>query len=175
MFATSAREVVPRTKQNISAKKTMGTTFCTSTRLLVLNFPQKAPSSIKIILLIQCFPISTGKRDELRGARVCRVFQSTWTIQCVITAQISLKNMRRDVARALHPLYSPDHSPRDLWLFGILKQEMKERVFESEEQILAAITKSWNKPTFEDIQRVSHNWMERLIWVIADSGEYYQS
>jgi hypothetical protein len=38
MFATSAREVVPRTKQNISAKKTMVTIFFTSTRLLVLNF-----------------------------------------------------------------------------------------------------------------------------------------
>jgi hypothetical protein len=50
---------------------------------------------------------------------------------------------------------------------------MKERVFQSEEQILAAITESWNELTFEDIQRVFHNWMERLTWVIANSGEYY--
>jgi hypothetical protein len=43
MFATSAREVVPRTKQNISAMKTMVTIFFTSTRLLVLNFiPKRA-------------------------------------------------------------------------------------------------------------------------------------
>jgi hypothetical protein len=46
--------------------------------------------------------------------------------------------------------------------------------FQSEEQILAAITKSWNELTFEDIQGVFHNWMERLIWVIANSGKYYQ-
>jgi hypothetical protein len=52
---------------------------------------------------------------------------------------------------------------------------MKERVFQSEEQILAAITDSWNELTFEDIQRVFHNWMGRLTWVIANSGEYYQS
>jgi hypothetical protein len=52
---------------------------------------------------------------------------------------------------------------------------MKERVFQSEEQILAAITESCNELTFEDIQRVFHNWMERLIWVIANSGEYYES
>jgi hypothetical protein len=32
---------------------------------------------------------------------------------------------------------------------------MKERVFQSEEQILAVITESWNEPTFKDIQRVS--------------------
>jgi hypothetical protein len=40
---------------------------------------------------------------------------------------------------------------------------------------LAAITESWNEFTFEDIQGVFHIWMERLIWVIANSGEYYQS
>jgi hypothetical protein len=72
-------------------QKTMIKIFFTSIRLLVLNFPQKAPNSIKIISLIRCFPIYTVKRDELRGVRVCRVFQSTWTIQCVITAQRSLK------------------------------------------------------------------------------------
>jgi hypothetical protein len=33
MFTTSAREVVPRTKQNISAKKTMVTIFFMLTRL----------------------------------------------------------------------------------------------------------------------------------------------
>jgi hypothetical protein len=37
MFATSTREVVPRTKQNISAKQPMVTIFFTSTRLLVLK------------------------------------------------------------------------------------------------------------------------------------------
>jgi hypothetical protein len=52
---------------------------------------------------------------------------------------------------------------------------MKERVFQSEEQILAAITESWNELTFEDIQKVFHNWMELLIWVIANGGEYDQS
>jgi hypothetical protein len=41
MFATSVMEVVPTTKQNISAKKTMVTIFFTSTRLLVLNFLPK--------------------------------------------------------------------------------------------------------------------------------------
>jgi hypothetical protein len=36
-FATSAREIVSRTKQNISAKKIMVTIFFTSIQLLVLN------------------------------------------------------------------------------------------------------------------------------------------
>jgi hypothetical protein len=51
---------------------------------------------------------------------------------------------------------------------------MKKRVFQSEEQFLAATTDGWNELTFEDIQKVFHNWMERLMWGIANSGEYYQ-
>jgi hypothetical protein len=47
--------------------------------------------------------------------------------------------------------------------------------FQSEEQILAAITESRKELTFEDIQRVFHNWIECLRWVIANSGEYSQS
>jgi hypothetical protein len=41
MFVTSAREVVPKIKHNISVKKTMVTIFFASTRLLVLNFLPK--------------------------------------------------------------------------------------------------------------------------------------
>jgi hypothetical protein len=52
---------------------------------------------------------------------------------------------------------------------------MKERIFQSEEHILADITESWNELTFEDIQRVFQKWVERLIWVIANSSEYYES
>jgi transposase len=94
---------------------------------------------------------------------------------CHNGAKITEELEKRHIARAPHPPYSPYLSPCDFWLFGILEQKMKKRVFQSEEQILAAITESWNEFTFEDIQRVFQNWMERLIWVIANSGEYYQS
>jgi hypothetical protein len=89
--------------------------------------------------------------------------------------KITEKHEKGHIARAPHPLYSPNLNPYDVWLFGILKQKMKERVFQSEEHILATITESCNELTFEDIQRVFHHWMERLIWVIATGGEYYQS
>jgi hypothetical protein len=94
---------------------------------------------------------------------------------CHNGAKITKKLENRHIARAPHPPYLPDLSPCEFWLFGILKQKMKKRVFQSEEQILAAIIESWSELIFEDIQRVFHNWMERLIWVIANSGEYYQS
>jgi transposase len=94
---------------------------------------------------------------------------------CYNGAKITEKLEKRHIARAPHPPYSPDLSPCDFWLFGILKQKMKERVFQSEEQNLAAVTESWNEFKFEGVQRVFHNWMEHLMWVIANSGEYHQS
>jgi transposase len=90
-------------------------------------------------------------------------------------SKITEKLEKRHIAQAPYPPYSPNFSPFGFWLFGILKQKMKERVFHGEKQILAVITESWNELIFEDIQRVLHNWMELLIWVIADSGEYSQS
>jgi histone-lysine N-methyltransferase SETMAR len=82
---------------------------------------------------------------------------------CHNGAKIIEKLEKKHIARAHHPPYSPDFSPCDFWLFGILKQKMKERVFQSEKQILAAITQSWNELTFEDIQGIFRNWMERRI------------
>jgi transposase len=72
-------------------------------------------------------------------------------------AKITEKLEKRHIARAPYPPYSPDLSPCDFWVFGILKQKMKERVFQSEEQNLAAITESWNELTFKNIQEVFHN------------------
>jgi transposase len=91
---------------------------------------------------------------------------------CQNGAKIIEKLEKRHIARAPRPPYSPALSPCHFWLFGILKQKMKKRVFQSEEQIVAG---SWNELTFEDIQRIFHNWMERRIWVVANSGKYYQS
>jgi transposase len=90
-------------------------------------------------------------------------------------AKITERLEKRHIARAPHAPYSPDLSPCDFWLIVILKQKIMERVFQSEEQIMVAITESCNELTFEDIQRVFHNWMKHLIWVIANSGEFYQS
>jgi hypothetical protein len=82
---------------------------------------------------------------------------------------------RRRIERAPHPRYSPDISPCDFWLFGNLKHKMKDQEFESQQGILKAIAKIWTDLTFEDVQRVFQEWMERVTWVIGNNGEYYPS
>jgi hypothetical protein len=50
---------------------------------------------------------------------------------------------------------------------------MKDREFQSQRAILNAIAAIWDDLTFEEVQRVLQEWMERLIWVIWNHSEYY--
>jgi hypothetical protein len=51
--------------------------------------------------------------------------------------------------RLPHPAYSPDLSPCDFWLFGMSKENMKDRAFQTIEEILEAVTLIWNAVSFE--------------------------
>jgi histone-lysine N-methyltransferase SETMAR len=75
--------------------------------------------------------------------------------------------------RLPHPAYSPDLSPCDFWLFGMLKQKVKDRAFQRLEEILEAVTLLSNDVTFEQLQSIFLNWMERLEWVISNGGDHY--
>jgi hypothetical protein len=83
------------------------------------------------------------------------------------------KITQKSIERAPYPPYSPDINPCDFWLFGILKHNMKDQEFQNQQAILNAIAKIWDDLTFEDIQGVFQEWMERLTWVIGNNREYY--
>jgi hypothetical protein len=54
----------------------------------------------------------------------------------------------------------------------MLKGNMKDRAFETAEEILEALTLIWNGVTFEKLQSVFLNWMERLESIVSNGGEY---
>jgi len=64
-------------------------------------------------------------------------------------------------------------SPCDFWPFGTLKHRMTDRQLQSPKEILDAVTELWDEVTFEELQNVFLAWMERLQWVIQNSGEYF--
>jgi hypothetical protein len=66
-----------------------------------------------------------------------------------------LANLKFD--RVPHPPYSPDLSPCDFWLFGILKQKIKDRVFQMIEKLMTAFHRVWDELTLEDLQSVFFN------------------
>jgi hypothetical protein len=55
----------------------------------------------------------------------------------------------RKLQRVAHPPYLPYLSPCDFWLFGMLKQKMKDREFSGVEEIMNAVQEIWREVTLE--------------------------
>jgi transposase len=148
--------------------------------LLVLNFLPKAAKFNQDYFIDTVLPnLFSEKRRNTRCKGLPSLSVHMDNSMCHNGAKITEKPEKSHIARAPHPSYSPDLSPYDFWSFGILKQKMKEQVSQSEEQILAAITESWNELTFDDIQRVFHNWMEHLMipyvpWIAEEDSTFYR-
>jgi hypothetical protein len=79
----------------------------------------------------------------------------------------------RRLGRAEQPPYSSDLSQCDFWLFGILKERFKDRQLRGVQSLHQAITDLWDELTFEYVQAVFLEWMNRLSWVIENKGEYF--
>jgi hypothetical protein len=112
-------------------------------------------------------------RRECHAKRAFHFFQFTWTIRCSIMVTRSLKNLPREGLNELHTHLSPDISPCDFWLFGMLKHTIKDREFQNQQAIFTAIAQSWADLIFADVQSAFPEWMEHLTWVVGNNGEYY--
>jgi hypothetical protein len=51
------------------------------------------------------------------------------------------------------------------------KQIPRDREFSSSDEIEEGIAQIWNDLTFDDVQSVFHDWIQRLVWVAANDGE----
>jgi hypothetical protein len=57
----------------------------------------------------------------------------------------------------------------------MLEHQIKHRQFESQHEILQAITKSWDDLAFAEVQSVFWEWVERLTWIAVNNGKCYRS
>jgi hypothetical protein len=53
-------------------------------------------------------------------------------------------------------------SPCDFWLFGFLKESMEGLELLTKDQIVEAITAIWRCVTFDTLQSMFREWMQRL-------------
>jgi hypothetical protein len=72
-----------------------------------------------------------------------------------------------------HPLYSPDITPPDFWLFGHVKNSLAGRTFDKAEQLLEAITEFLDEIQPSKLEVVLSHWIERFRWVLENNGDYY--
>jgi hypothetical protein len=80
---------------------------------------------------------------------------------------------RRMLGRAEHTPYSPDVRRYNFSLFGFLKEKFKHCQLCGVHSLHQAITDLWDELTFEDVQAVFLEWMNRLSSVIGNKGEYF--
>jgi hypothetical protein len=55
----------------------------------------------------------------------------------------------------------------------MMKHCLKDREIHGVQALISALTDISNDLTFEDVQAVFLDWMERLSWVIHNNGGYY--
>jgi histone-lysine N-methyltransferase SETMAR len=173
MFADSRESVTPRIRHDISTPKTMITIFFTSRRLLVSEALPKGTKFNQDYFIQYILPGLYREKTRISRKTGFPAFSVHMdNSMCHNGRKVSDIFARRSIERAPHPPHSPDISPCDFWLFGYLKHKMRDQEFRGQQGILNAIVTIWNDLTFEDVQRVFHEWMERLAWVIGNNGEY---
>jgi hypothetical protein len=174
MFATSRDEVIPRTKQRIGAQKVMLTIFFTSTKLVSLNALPSGGRFTQNYFINTVLPDLIHERGQiLRRIRRADFFVRMDNSMCYNGRKVTdeLENLK--FVRVAHPPYSPDLSPCDFWLFGTWKQKIQDHVFDTTEEILMAIRNVWSEVTFEDLQSIFFDWIQRVEYVIEHEVEYY--
>jgi hypothetical protein len=79
---------------------------------------------------------------------------------------------KNSISRIFHPLSSPEISSCDFWVFGTLKQILKDRELPSSDEIEDVIAQAWNDLTFDEVRSVVRDWIRRLVEVAENDGEY---
>jgi hypothetical protein len=85
---------------------------------------------------------------------------------CHNARKISLELEHNKIERAPHPAYSLDINPCDIWLFGFLKEKLEEQELSTTDEIIKAITTICNDVSFEELQSVFSEWIQRVTSVI---------
>jgi histone-lysine N-methyltransferase SETMAR len=173
MFTASPDEVIPRTKQTIGARKVMVTIFFAATKLVSLNALPPGGRFTQYYFINTVLPDIVHERGQiLRRVRPADFFVHMDNSMCHNGRKVTdeLENLKLD--RVAHTPYSLDLSPCDFWLFGRLKQNIQDRVFDTTEEILMAIRNVWSEVTFDDLQSVFFDWIQRVEYVIEHEEKY---
>jgi hypothetical protein len=84
------------------------------------------------------------------------------------TLETSRKIRRMKIERLSRP---PHRSPDNFWFFGSAKTALRDRTFADADTVVEPLTDHFEGVTFEALQSVFQNWIERLEWIIRHSGQ----
>jgi hypothetical protein len=78
---------------------------------------------------------------------------------------------QNSMQRVSHPTYSPDLAPYDFYLFGYVKQLLSGCQFADQDSLLQAISDILVGIEKVSLEKVFHNWVERLCQCSTIGGE----
>jgi hypothetical protein len=148
------------------ARKAMITVFFTAKKLIVFNVLPRDSTFNQLYFINDIFP-------DLKTSNLNFRRQKTWSTfsvhknnyMCRHKPKLKTKTKKNHFSIMSHPPNSPDISPCDFWLFGMLKQILRDREFSSSDEIEDAIAQVWNDLTFDDVPSVIRDWIRHLAWV----------
>jgi hypothetical protein len=70
--------------------------------------------------------------------------------------------------------YSPDLSPSDFFLFGMLEERMSGTSFSPSDELISAISELIASFPKDQLGTIYKNWMKRLNWAIKHWREYHR-
>jgi histone-lysine N-methyltransferase SETMAR len=122
LFAPSREEVIPRTKATIGAHKVMLTIFLSGVKLISLNALPIGARFTQEYFIKSIVPDILDEKQRIfrrnrRGPFFIHMDNSMCRNGCKVTDEFD----NRKLQRVAHPPYSPDLSPCDFWIFGMLK------------------------------------------------------
>jgi transposase len=81
---------------------------------------------------------------------------------------------KKNIPTIPHPLYSPDLSPCDIYLFPKLKSKLKGHQFGTAENIRKIVTDELRTPTEIDFRYCCDQWKERWNHCVTSQGSYFE-
>jgi histone-lysine N-methyltransferase SETMAR len=142
IFAAS-RETVPlRYEHGIQAKTILITIFFAPTLLLVLAALAYSETFTRDHFITEVLPMLREENVQFRrkhsGDNFCVHMDN---LQCPNRKKITAEIEHRRLAGAPPPPYSPDHSPCDFWIFGLIKHSLKDREIRAVQTLINALSK----------------------------------
>jgi transposase len=72
------------------------------------------------------------------------------------------------------PAYSPDLSPNDFFLFGMLKERMSGISYSSPDELISAVSELITSLPKDQLVSIYKNWISRFNWVIKHQVECHR-
>ncbi|KAA6403661.1 MAG: putative Mariner Mos1 transposase [Streblomastix strix] len=173
VFRRRGEEPLEKPRQAIGDEKRMFTVFFSGEGIQFIHMLPKMQTMDSEIFIKEIIQPLDEQYQQQRSKDDRNVWIHFDNARVHTSKKTQTCNSRSIFTQLKHPAYSPDISPCDFFLFGVLKQELKGKLFRNEDEAEQAVTRILNEIHPSEIQRAFRNWIYRLDYIIAHDGNYY--